>query len=566
MPPRADTQTFPATLLTAGQSTISVTNNGATPTLNLGSFGSATTYTNVAVGATLEISQREHRYNNHHRAGYQRVARQQSRDQQHRRVRDVRLTDWATTDTTAGALGTGTATINGIGNLTTNGYVTTFPGTGQGANTDLTSNYINTGNTGTTTVRFNTPAATTINVNGKWQVISGVLITPNMGAVNTGIIGGNWYGNYSTTAASNVYIWQNNTAGFFVNSGGIVNDRSSNTGPNGATTTYIQSGPGTVLQGPPTGAGTLNGYSGQDYLNGGFDVVFNNYGLGFSGSAAVVNLDGGTVVGTGGSFSLDNGGGTSPRPFTMLTDGGGIAATAGNTLTIDGVISGAAGTGALTIGIPALASNGNTAGLLPGTGASTANTTGTYGTGTVVLASTGGNTFTGGVKIVGGATLNINSEYQLGGSNYGGIAFNNGTLQYATTLLNATTDISQNSAATPVAQKVTFTGNATIDTNGHAVTYANSIGNEGTGSLTVASTTAGGSLTLSGNNTFTGGINVNSGATLNLNGTNTNGGTSAINGTLVMNSGATMGNSAVTVASGASMTVKGDTIGRRGRP
>jgi len=132
------------------------------------------------------------------------------------------------------------------------------------------------------------------------------------------------------------------------------------------------------------------------------------------------------------------------------------------------------------------------------------------GPGTLILKSTG-NSFNGTNTIEGGGTLNINSEYQLGGSVYGGLIFNNGTLQYASTLLNPTTDISQNSATTPVAKTVTFTGNATIDVNGHNVVLANPIGNSGTGGLTVESTAANGVLTLNGANVYSGNTTVSSG-------------------------------------------------------
>ena len=112
-----------------------------------------------------------------------------------------------------------------------------------------------------------------------------------------------------------------------------------------------------------------------------------------------------------------------------------MAAEAGYTLTVDGQVSGVATTGPLVIGIPASAANGNVAGLLPGTGSGTANTTPVYATGTVELNYATGNSFYGGVTILGGATLNINSEWQLGGTNQGPVTFNNGTLQYSNTCL-----------------------------------------------------------------------------------------------------------------------------------
>jgi autotransporter-associated beta strand protein len=170
------------------------------------------------------------------------------------------------------------------------------------------------------------------------------------------------------------------------------------------------------------------------------------------------------------------------------------------------------------IGLP------TTGGLLPGTGSGTPNPA-LFGNGTVTL--TASNTFFGGVVLDGG-TLNINGEYALGGANYGGITFNGGTLQYATSLpgTNGTADISQTSGG--VAEPVVFAGAANIDVNGNTVTYANGIGNGGSGSLTVASTSSGGSLTLAGVNTFTGSTTVT--GTLILTGSLTTTRSVAING------------------------------------
>jgi fibronectin-binding autotransporter adhesin len=110
------------------------------------------------------------------------------------------------------------------------------------------------------------------------------------------------------------------------------------------------------------------------------------------------------------------------------------------------------------------------------------------------------------VTVINAGTLNINSEWALGGANYGGLTFNGGTLQYAATLLNSTTDISF--------KPVTIASNAVIDVNGNSVNFAFGIGNGGSGSLNVASTAANGVLFLQGTNTYTGATTISSGATL----------------------------------------------------
>jgi hypothetical protein len=218
------------------------------------------------------------------------------------------------------------------------------------------------------------------------------------------------------------------------------------------------------------------------------------------------------------------------------------------------VIGGGLGTGPLVIGLPASSANGNVAGLLPGTGTGTANTTPVYATGTVILNGTG-NGFFGGVLITGGATLNINSVWQLGGADYdGGLTFNNGTLQYNATLLNSATDISQNTASPAAPQTVSLPGNATIDLNGNAITFANAIGNGGPGSLTVKSSLAGGSLTLQGAGTYQGTTTVTN-ATLvagNLAGSATGAGTVLVqNNATLAGDGAVAGS--VTLTNGATL-------------
>ena len=288
-----------------------------------------------------------------------------------------------------------------------------------------------------------------------------------------------------------------------------------------ALITSCRTAPGRVVY------SAVNTYTDPTFLNGGYSVISADSGFGTPSSAAVVNLNGGTVVGNA-TFALDNNA-ANLRPFTLLANGGGFAAAAGTIMTVDGQVGSAPGTGPLIIGIPASAANGNVAGLLPGSGPNSANLTPVYGTGTVVLNNTAGNYYYGGTVILGGATLNINGNWALGGSNYlGGLTFNGGVLQYNTTL-NSSPDISQSSTGIP--QKVTFAGWATIDVNGTTVTYANSVGNGGAGTLTVTNSGSSGvgGLFLNGGSTHTGGTLVTSGAVL--------GGTNTIAGNVTWNSG-----------------------------
>ena len=288
--------------------------------------------------------------------------------------------------------------------------------------TNLQADYTASGNTGTTTLRFNTPAANAININGKWMVINAILVTPNMGAVNSYIWSGNGtfsggahFPDYSASNTQQEYVWQNNLLGYFIDNGALANGRGDAAT---ALTSYIQAGPGTVVMSTNTYSGP---YTGTNFLNGGFTVITGDSSLGVPGAAAGVLLSGGTLVGNA-TMTLDNGG-LNPRPIGLLAQGGGLAAVAGNILTVDGAISGGTGSGPLIIGIPASAANGNVAGLLPGSGANTANPTPVYGTGTVSL--TAANTYTGGTVLDTGV-LSIGG----GSLGTGGVTFNGGTLQW----------------------------------------------------------------------------------------------------------------------------------------
>jgi autotransporter-associated beta strand protein len=467
-------------------------------------------------------------------------------------VATVGLYDWASTDTTGGATNTAPYTI--IGGSQVSGFYTTVA-SGAAAAGDLNYDFLGNANGGSTTtwycdtMRFNVPGAITFSSNtggsGHISLVGGILVTPNVGAYNTTIANGGAYMASADSTAGNcpIDVYQNNTNGELFISVPLYYYTST-----ARATCYVQGGPGTV---DLTGSGTLSGNYGSPYLNGGCTVINNNNQIGRTASAATLYLNGGTLVATN-NVSLDNGSGSNLRPVTLLGNGGGLAAEAGFTLTIDGQIGSGANTGPLVIGIPASAANGNVAGLLPGTGSGTANTTPVYGSGTVLL-NGAGNTFYGGVTILGGATLNINSEWQLGGANQGPVIFNNGTLQYSNTLLNAAVDISQNTGGTP--QPVTFLGNAIIDVNSHAITYANSIGNGGSGALTITNSGLVGALYLNGGSTYTGGTIVSTNVIF--------GGSGTIVGNVTVNNG---GITQPSSGAGATNTITGSLTYASGSP
>ena len=399
-------------------------------------------------------------------------------------------------------------------------------------------------------MRFNTPLP--INVwfgwgqgtgNGNPDNLGGILVTPNVGANNVLLDDHQKGGLNGSTGTPRTIIWQNNILGE------LIFDQSL--GGNGPPTYpaqfivgsgYEQNGPGTV-----SFLG-INGYTVGTFLNGGVLEIAQENSLGgiavgqaVGATNAPVYLNGGTLVAnfTG---NLDDGTSTAihEHPLALGIAGGGIAATAGNTITVDGLVTNiSVVAGPLIVGIPASSANGNTLGLVPGTGSGTANPTPVTATGTVVLNNTG-NTYTSGTVLDSGILqLNVANLAVLGS---GGITLNGGTFQW---LNGITTDISTRTVTLA-------SGNGTLDVNSGAgtansITLANGIGHGGSGALTVASSTPGGQLILSGANSYTGGTTVNANSTLLVNGSlgsgtvtvnGTLGGTGTIGGNAVWSSGA----------------------------
>jgi autotransporter-associated beta strand protein len=466
----------------------------------------------------------------------------------------VGLYDWASTDLAAGTAGTtiiGGSQVTGFYQTIGNNSGLYPSGLGGAYNNDITTQQtpalgstsnVRCGTTGTTTadtIRFNSGHAPYITVKSAvYLETGGILITPNMGTINCGID--------SIRLASSIssQIIQNNTSGVFCLglSGGTtwgpifandsqVADRVIISGqgavflnpgaPMHIAFNYLNSS-GTVTASTSTYYDSTQAGSstwGPFYINGGVTVINNANVFGnptgtqptTAGGGGTVNLNGGTLMAAtttanSGSVSLINAAstGSASRPVFLGTIGGGLAAQSATTFTVGGVIAnyGSWG-GPLTIGIPASSANGSVAGLVPGTGGSTANPA-FNASGTVAL--TGLNTYTGGTILQSG-TAKINGINNLGGSGtYGGVTFNGGTLQYATSATGfGLLDLSSGNGITLSA------GGGTIDVNGNSVSYANAIGNSGSGALTLKDTAGSGVLTLSGANTYTGGTVINAG-------------------------------------------------------
>ena len=246
-------QTFASTALTAGWNTINVTNNGSSATLALKAL-------TVTTGATVQFS--TNGIITTTTAGQDALGILGARGNVANPVgyATYGAYDWASTDTTVGGAGSSPYTIIGLGSVV-GGYVTTIGGTGQNENLDVQANqtYGPAGhNYGASTARFNSPGASSMNVNGGWLVLAGILVTPNMGAVNVTISGGNWFPNYSSTVNASAVVWQNNPGGYLnygdANSG-LIDGKNSTAN----ATSYIQAGPGTVVMGYPPVAYRMHG-------------------------------------------------------------------------------------------------------------------------------------------------------------------------------------------------------------------------------------------------------------------------------------------------------------------
>ena len=142
----------------------------------------------------------------------------------------------------------------------------------------------------------------------------------------------------------------------------------------------------------------------------------------------------------------------------------------------------------------------NSTGSAVGIGGSTGVTL----SGTGMVTFVGPNTYTGTTTLNAG-TLVVSNNNSLG-STSGTVApltFNGGTLRYAA-IGSTNTDIS--------GRVVTISsGGATIDINGNNVSYASSIGNGGSGALTVVDSGSAATLTLAATNAFSGAVNLNGG-------------------------------------------------------
>ncbi len=419
------------------------------------------------------------------------------------------------------ALGTGTTTVSGGATLELSGGISpsnaiTVAGTGVGGNGAIR----NVGGTNTLSGTITETGATTL-------------------AADTGTTL-NLTGNLTGT----------NTATTFGGAGNIAVARIT-TGTGGVTL----DGTGTVTFNGGTNANT---YTGATTVNGGTLALAKTAGTtalagNLTVNAGTVRLDASNQIADTSTVTLN---GTSTLNLNGQTE------TLGQLNSTSTTVTTALGAGALTLNGPNN-TNSNYAGNLTGTGASSLTVT---GTGKVYLSGDGSG-FSGTTTVASG-TLNVSGTNTVLGS--GAVSVSSGgnlQVQGGISLANAVTlngtGTSQNGALENFTGNNTLTGAITVASNSRVNSDAGTLTLAGNIALGANTLTVGGAshVTQNGIISGTGGLTKDGAGTLTLAGASTYTGATTVNaGTLLLSGNERIADtSAVTVASGATFNVNGQT-------
>ena len=301
-----------------------------------------------------------------------------------------------------------------------------------------------------------------LTLNNNSVLTSGITLTN--GANNTGSITNSGTGTGSTLIG---VIGTNVTGGVIQNGTGTLAMNGLNTFTSGLS----------VIKG--TVSSSQNGTTG--FGNGAISL----------GNTAGGNSDNATILYTGTSTAVAN-------EITVNAGSSGILAIQGNTATANAFTGNITLNNAVTLANLTAAKTTTFSGTITGSSAINIGNTGITNNGTVSLTGANSSSFSGATTVNGG-TLNFTS----GALGSGNITLAGGTLQYAAAA--NTQDVGS--------RLRTSGANALkIDVNNNAVVFASPLTDASlTQGLTLTSTAAGGSLTLTGANTYTGLTTVTSG-------------------------------------------------------
>ncbi len=454
------------------------------------------------------------------------------------------LGGWATWNGTDWASGSGTAVVSFNGTYTSDTWA-------ANNNTDVTMSSAPTSGSTTYSLRFNTAGAYTLTLTGTNVITSGgILVTSGVGANSSTITGGTLEG----ASSSDLVINNFNTAGGLTIASIIAN--------NTAATVLTVTGPGTT-----TLTSAANTYTGTTYVEGGATLIVNNgnnlgkvysvaadstlkLGNGVGGYSYGVTVSGAGTAATTGLYL--NGGqnyvfssslNLLGAPTTIRTYGTGNASLGGfdyssNHLVVADTASGSVIASTVNFGsgsfgyVMNVAEGANTAtgdltinGVMSGNNSSSGATPTGAGfrveyqvnrsgvTGSVLL--TGASTYSTGMWVHSGSIILSGGDNRLPTAS--SLALGDGA-NNAQLVLNG---ISQTLAAVFVSG--TGTGNAVVGgssttstltlSNASNTTYAGMIGGVSANANNIGLTKAGaGTLTVTGNNTYTGSTVVSAGA------------------------------------------------------
>ncbi len=280
----------------------------------------------------------------------------------------------------------------------------------------------------------------------------------------------------------------------------------------GTTANYsgVLSGGGSLQVGDGTNAGTVVLLSGANAYSGG-TTVLGGATLRIDADAELGNASGGITL-KGGKLVITDDGFSTARTLTLGLGINTLTAPDSNIprfTTFTGLITGA---GALTVGDPI-----NSAKFF-------------------ATLTNAGNDYAGGTTIMGGATLKVGTDGELGNTG-GGLTLRGGTLQTTVDGFASARAIALESGA----------GVNTLASESGVATYTGVIA--GVGGLTIA---GGGTVVLAGNNTYNGGTNIELLATLVAGADNTlgTGSVDLFGGRLMILPGVTLPNAVTFVAGG----------------